>query len=57
MRIKLEKAGVVNPADLVPELAEKFRGLRAKLPLYSDQFEQDQCKDAAKDFESEGTDE
>lgn len=57
MRIKLEKTGIVNLADLDPELAKKCRGLRAKLPLYYDQFEQEQTKDAVDAFESEGTDE
>lgn len=55
-RIKLEKTGIVNPADLVPELAEKCRGLRAKLPLYYDQFEQEQAKDAVEESERQGTD-
>lgn len=57
MRIKLEKTGIINPADLCPELAEKCRGLRAKLPLYYDAFEQVQCKDAVKDRERQGRDE
>ena len=57
MRIKLEKTGIISPADLCPELAEKCRGLRAKLPLYYDAFEQEQAKDVMKDFERQGKDE
>ena len=57
MRIKLEKTDVVNITDWAPELAEKCRGLRAKLPLYHDSVEQEQLKDVIKDLESEGTEE
>ena len=57
MRIKLEKTGIINPADLYPELAEKCRGSRAKLPLYYDAFEQVQCKGSVKDLERQGRDE
>ena len=55
MRIKLLSTGVINLEDLDPEL--KCRGLRAKLPIYYDQFEQEQAKDVIKDLESEGIDE
>ena len=56
MRIKLEKTDIVSPADLCPELAEKCQGLRAKLPLYYDAFEQEQVKDAVRDAERTGED-
>ena len=56
-RIKLDKAGVINPVDLCPELSEKCRGLRAKLPLYHDALEQKQLKDVIKESERQGTDE
>lgn len=56
MRIKLEKSGIINPADLCPDLAEKCRGLRATLPLYYDSFEQEQSKDIIETLERQGTD-
>lgn len=58
MRIILPKSGKYDPAiDSKPFDVQKLHELRLKIPLYFDQFELLQFKQAVEDLEGKTTDE